>query len=139
MNPELVFSVVSTVALLTWLLLVFLPRARWVGVVAGVAVPVFFAVAYAVIVAMNWGRSSGDFQSLAGVAALFSNPWMLLAGWIHYLAFDLLVGVWEVRDAQARGVPHLAVVPCLALTFMFGPAGWLLYQGVRRVAAGRAA
>jgi len=25
-------------------------------------------------------------------------------------------------------------VPCLFLTFMFGPAGWLLYQAVRRIA-----
>jgi hypothetical protein len=80
---------------------------------------------------MNIGRGPGDFQTLAGVSALFSSPWVLLAGWIHYLAFDLLVGVWEVRDSRSRGIPHLLVVPCLALTFMFGPAGWLLYQGVR--------
>ena len=56
---------------------------------------------------------------------------MLLAGWIHYLAFDLLIGSWEVRDARELGIPHLFVVPCLFLTFMFGPAGWLLYRGVR--------
>ena len=59
------------------------------------------------------------------------TPWLLLAGWIHYLAFDLFVGSWEVRDAQERGIPHLAVVPCLLLTFMFGPAGWFLYNLVR--------
>jgi Domain of unknown function (DUF4281) len=59
------------------------------------------------------------------------QPWLLLAGWVHYLCFDLLVGCWEVRDAHGRGVPHLLVMPCLFLTFMFGPAGWLLYQGVR--------
>ena len=57
--------------------------------------------------------------------------WVLLAGWVHYLCFDLLVGCWEVRDARDRGVPYMLVIPCLVLTFMFGPAGWLLYQGVR--------
>ena len=62
---------------------------------------------------------------------LFSNPWALLAGWIHYLAFDLLIGTWETRDAREHGVPHLLLVPCLVLTFLFGPAGWLLYRGVR--------
>ena len=55
---------------------------------------------------------------------------------MHYLAFDLLVGSWEARDARSRGVPHWALLPCLALTFLFGPAGWLLYLGVRS-AAGR--
>jgi len=56
-------------------------------------------------------------------------------GWIHYLAFDLLVGRWETQDAAARGIPAWLVVPCLALTFMFGPAGWLLYVGLRTVHA----
>ena len=65
------------------------------------------------------------------MATLFANPWLLLAGWIHYLAFDLFVGSWEVRDARERGIPHLLVVPCLVMTFLFGPAGWLLYALVR--------
>jgi hypothetical protein len=49
---------------------------------------------------------------------------------VHYLCFDLLTGAWEVQDARARGIPHPLVVPCLVLTFLFGPAGWLLYRGV---------
>ncbi len=131
MNPELAFSIVSTAAVVPWLLLVFRPRARWAGTVAGTAVPLAFALVYVAIVVLQIGRGPGDFNSLAGVSALFSNPWVLLAGWIHYLAFDLLVGVWEVRDSQRHNIPHLAVVPCLVLTFLFGPAGWLLYQGIR--------
>jgi hypothetical protein len=131
MTPEVVFSIVSTGAIVPWLLLVFRPRARWVATVAGTAVPLAFALVYVAIVVLQIGRGPGDFNSLAGVSALFSNPWVLLAGWIHYLAFDLLVGVWEVRDSERHGIPHLAVVPCLVLTFLFGPAGWLLYQGIR--------
>ena len=131
MSPELVFSIASTLALGGWLLLVFLPRWPWTARVAGVGLPAVFAAAYVVILVLKGLESSGDFQSLAGVAALFSNPWLLLAGWIHYLAFDMLVGTWEVRDAASRGIPHWMVVPCLVLTFLLGPAGWLLYQGMR--------
>jgi len=131
MNPEVVFSIVSTIAVVPWLLLVFLPRTRWTGILAGTAFPLLFAAVYTVILALNLGRGPGNFQSLAGVSALFSNPWALLAGWIHYLAFDMLIGLWEVRDSHSRGISHLLVVPCLVLTFLFGPAGWLLYQGVR--------
>jgi len=131
MSPELVFSIASTLALGGWLLLVFLPRWPWTARVAGVGLPAVFAAAYVVILVLKGLESSGDFQSLAGVAALFSNPWLLLAGWIHYLAFDMLVGTWEVRDAVSRGIPHWMVVPCLVLTFLLGPAGWLLYQGMR--------
>lgn len=131
MSAEQVFSIASTTALAAWLLLVFVPRWRWTEYITGLVVPLAFAVIYLTIVAVNIAASSGDFQSLAGVAALFADPWVLLGGWIHYLAFDLLVGTWEVRDATSRGIPHWVVVPCLVLTFLLGPIGWLLYQGVR--------
>lgn len=132
MTPELVFSVANVLALLSWLLLVVLPRRRWVAnAVAGIGVPALLAAVYVALIATHWSGSSGGFSTLANVALLFANPWLLLAGWVHYLCFDLLVGCWEIRDARDHGVPHLLVIPCLVLTFMFGPAGWLLYQGVR--------
>ena len=133
MTAEQVFSIANAIALLSWVLLAILPRQRWVATfVTGAAVPGLLAATYAVLIASHWG-APGGFTSLAAVATLFSNPWMLLAGWVHYLAFDLLIGTWEVRDARERGVSHWLVLPCLFLTFMFGPAGWLLYQGVRRL------
>ena len=134
MDPNQVFSIVNMLALLAWLALAVLPRVRWVSdVICRFAVPAVFAMIYIVLIATQWSKSSGGFSSLSGVAALFSNPWLLLAGWIHYLAFDLFTGTWEVRDARARGIPHLLVLPCLFLTFMFGPVGWALYALVRTV------
>jgi len=133
MTPEGVFSMASTIALVAWVLLAVRPGAAWVRLVTARVVPITFAMVYAVIIALRFGRGEGGFGSLAEVSALFQDPWTLLAGWIHYLAFDLLTGVWETRDAARRGVPHWMVVPCLFLTFMFGPAGWLLYMGVRRL------
>jgi hypothetical protein len=134
MTPDQIFSIANTVALGAWILLIVLPRQRWVsGTLAPTAMPALFAVLYVAIIVTQWKGSAGGFSSLSAVATLFTQPWLLLAGWIHYLAFDLFVGSWEVRDARERGIPHLAVVPCLLLTFMFGPAGWLAYSGLRTV------
>ena len=132
MSAEQIFSIANFAALCGWLLLIVLPGKRWVThVVSGVAVPAAFAALYSVLIALHFAGSEGGFSSLPEVAQLFNNPWLLLAGWVHYLAFDLLIGSWEVRDARERGVRHIFVVPCLVLTFLFGPAGWLLYLGVR--------
>jgi hypothetical protein len=132
MSADQIFSIASGLALLSWLLLAALPRQRWVTqVVTGLVVPALFAIVYAGIVAPRFLSSDGGFGSLADVMKLFTDRWMVLAGWIHYLAFDLLTGTWEVRDAQARGMSHLLVLPCLFLTFMFGPTGWLLYIVLR--------
>ena len=136
MTPDQIFSIANLVAGLAWVALAVLPRQRWVAtVVTGIVVPGLLAIVYVAIVATTFGRSEGGFSTLSAVAMLFRNPWMLLAGWVHYLAFDLLIGSWEVRDARERGFPHLLVVPCLILTFLFGPAGWLLYMVLRSTRA----
>jgi hypothetical protein len=134
-NPDLLFKLANNAALIGWTSLVFLPRWRWSArLIAPVLVPVLLAALYSFLVMTQFGHSPGGFSSLASVALLFQNQAMLLAGWLHYLAFDLFVGSWEVRDAQRIGVPHYLVVPCLVLTFLFGPAGWLLYLLIRSVA-----
>jgi hypothetical protein len=130
-TPDAIFSIVNPLALVSWILLAALPRQAWVTRwVVGLGVPLTLAAVYAALIVTNWAGSSGGFSTLTAVSQLFANRWLLLAGWVHYLCFDLLVGGWEVQDARARGIPHLLVVPCLLLTFLFGPAGWLLYRGL---------
>ncbi len=128
---ESIFSACTTLALLGWTLLVFLPRQRHAQLLASAAIPLAISVVYLVLIAQHFGRSDGGFGSLSEVAQLFSNPALLLAGWVHYLAFDLFIGGWELRDAHRHGIPHLLVVPCLLLTFMLGPIGLLTYWALR--------
>lgn len=138
MTAEQLFSVLNLIAMVAWLPLVFLPRQRWAREVVPVVVPLVLAIVYVVLVAVALPGSEGGFSSLAGVRTLFDNPWGLLAGWTHYLAFDLFIGGWEVRDAQRRGIPHLLVVPALVLTFLLGPGGLLLYLTIRALASKKA-
>lgn len=94
-------------------------------------VPLVMAVLYIWALSSAPANPDGGFGSLTQVKALFTQDRALLAGWVHYLAFDFFTGCWMVMDTGARGIRHLLVVPCLLLTFMFGPAGLLLYVGPR--------
>ncbi|HNQ14612.1 MAG TPA: ABA4-like family protein [Pyrinomonadaceae bacterium] len=132
MQPETIFSIVNMIALVSWIVLAVGPR--WIvtkKVLYSGAVPLLLAIAYAVLIAAFFATAEGGFGSLSGVMKLFTNEWAVLAGWIHYLAFDLLVGTWEVNDAQVRGISHWLVIPCLFFTFMFGPIGYLMYWALR--------
>ena len=132
MSPETVFGVANAIALVSWLLLAALPDRRWVtDVVTGRAIPGVFAAAYVAIIVSTFATATGSFSTLDGVAALFSNRWILLAGWLHYLAFDLLIGTWIAGDARERQTRRWLLIPALFATFMFGPAGWLLYLAIR--------
>jgi len=137
LNPAFLFSVANNVALLGWLLLLVAPRWHLTRrVVLSGALPLVLAASYVLLIGSHYlGAHGGEggFGSLAEVAALFQDPWALLAGWVHYLCFDLAVGTWEMRDAHRRGLPHWLLVPALVLTFLFGPLGLLLYAGLRRL------
>jgi len=128
---ETTFSACSTLAMAGWLLLIAAPGWRWAQPVAGIGIPLTIGVVYLALIAGNMPGAEGGFGSLAEVTQLFTNPALLLAGWVHYLAFDLFIGAWEVRDARRHEVPHLLVVPCLLMTFMLGPIGLLTYFAVR--------
>ena len=114
-----------------WLLLIVAPRWRLTGMLAGVAIPSTIAVVYLYLIVRHLPGARGGFGSLADVAALFAQPALLLAGWIHYLAFDLFIGAWQTRDAARLGLSHLLVIPCLVLTLMLGPIGLLTYLVIR--------
>lgn len=131
MNPDILFNVCNMTALAGWLLLVAAPRWKWTQPIAAVILPLVLAAVYLSLVVVHFGKTEGGYDSLAAVAQLFQNPNVLLGGWIHYLAFDLFIGSWELRDAQRHGIHHLAVIPCLILTFWFGPIGLLAYVVLR--------
>lgn len=133
---ESIFSACGTAAGVGWLLLMALPRWKGTQIVSGVVVPLAIALVYLVLIARNLPGAEGGFGSLTEVARLFQQPPLLLAGWVHYLSFDLFIGAWEVRDARRHGVPHLLVIPCLLMTFMLGPIGLLAYAALRTWKAG---
>ena len=137
MEPETLFGLANALAGAGWLLLLILPRWRWTApLVTSFIVPSVLAVVYLVLIVSFWHGAEGGFGSLQDVRTLFQNPHLLLAGWLHYLAFDLFIGSWEVRDAQRSQISHWLVAPCLLLTFWFGPVGLLCYLVVRFVRRG---
>ena len=137
-DPHSLFQLTAPLALLGWLALVFAPLApRLADGVAAVVIPALLSVAYAGLILVHWSDAPGGFDSLDSVMALFTDPAVALAGWLHYLAFDLFVGAWITRTARAEAVPHLLVLPCLILTFLFGPAGFLAFLALRAAFAAR--
>ena len=112
--------------------MVVAPRWKWTKlIILSGFYPLLLAIAYLALIILFFGDAEGDFGSLQGVATLFQNPFALTAGWIHYLAFDMFIGAWEVRDSKKNGISHLLIIPCLFFTFMFGPVGLLMYFALR--------
>lgn len=129
---DILFTAGNVLAMTSWGLLILVPRWRGVAqTVATVVAPALLSVAYSALIGVWWSRAQGGFGSLDEVHALFQTRGVLVAGWLHYLAFDLLIGAWIARKLRQEGIPHVLVIPILILTFLFGPMGYLASLIVR--------
>ncbi len=136
MTASQLFSIANPVALLGWIILItaiFLKRPFWRDEVAGRWIPLGLSGVYSVLIAFFFFQADGGFDTLENVQKLFTSPWAALAGWIHYLAFDLFVGAWIARRVMENGLPRWTLAVLLPLTFLFGPAGYLGFEFVRLV------
>ena len=132
LNADALFGLGNQIALIGWIVLIFLPR-RFPLLLAApkFAIPALLALAYSGLMLTNFFSSGGGYGSIAEVRALFSVDEVLVAGWLHYLAFDLFVGVWIAERSDAAGIPRLVQAVFLLANFMFGPIGLLLYLVTR--------
>ncbi|MFN4147236.1 MAG: ABA4-like family protein [Runella sp.] len=131
---ETVFQIANALVLPQWALMIFAPRwhvTQWL--VRSYLIPVVLACLYAYFIFSGPPLDVSDFGSLEGVKHLFSagGDAALLAGWIHYLAFDLVAGSVVWQDAQTKGIKHIWIILPLFFCFMLGPVGLLLYWLIR--------
>ena len=138
MTPDLIFQICSGIALLGWITWLisspFFPDADkfLIGIVI-----TLLAIVYAWIIVTSFNPSDAKkFGSLDGVMILFQNKTLVTAGWVHYLAFDLMVGIWIKRNSLIHDIPNWLIIPCLLFTFMLGPVGLLFYLLIRYIRTG---
>lgn len=138
MDLEILFKSATFFAMAGWAALLAAPFApQFADRFAGRLVPLVLSIGYGALLLQHWPTAEGDFRSLDGLTRLFTNQGLVLAGWLHYLAFDLVVGAWQVRMARRESLPHLWVIPCLGLTFVFGPLGFAAFLTLRTLRSGR--
>ena len=138
MTADFLFSLANPAALLGWIIL-------GVGIVwnkpflrdeiAGRVWPLGLSVLYTILIGAFFLKAEGGFDTLANVQRLFTFPWAALAGWVHYLAFDLVIGAVISQDIMRLGISRLFLIVLLPLTFMFGPIGYLGFVIVRTALA----
>lgn len=135
MNPTVVFSIASMITMPMWILMIFLSKWKVTRFLIDFKIiPLALACIYAIYIfqAIQTGGMM-DFGSLKSVMALFTEENAVLAGWIHYLAFDLLIGMWMLDQNKELKINQLLMAPCLFLTFMLGPIGFLLFIIIKTV------
>ena len=135
MTAAEVFSLVNLIAMPMWILMIVLPKWKLTRFLVDYKlIPLVLSLVYAWYIALTIQSGPAmDFGSLEAVMNLFTAENALLAGWVHYLAFDLLVGMWMLDQNKTLGIHPLIMAPCLLGTFMLGPVGFLVFMAVRMI------
>jgi hypothetical protein len=146
------FSLTNAIAMIGWVMLAALPRKPLVTTTVLYLGAGLLCLIYAVIFVLLFsgsvdsglvaGAKSADISdySIPGIRALFQTDGGIVLGWTHYLAFDLFIGLWIAKDADAKGFSRIVQLPILFATLMAGPIGlllWLVIREARARAAGR--
>ena len=128
MDPASIFSFGNSFVLIGWILLLFFPTWKYTFSAVTNGVIIVLAILYSTLIGMGIGNFNPEsFSTLQNVKALFQDDMAVAAGWLHYLAFDLLAGVYIVKNSQKLGIKRWMYTLALPFTFMFGPFGFLIY------------
>ena len=138
-----IFTLTNVMAFAGWAMLAFLPRRPAVYSIILFGCVAVLCIAYTAIFVGLFGglvdpvrvggAPSPDLSNytLPGLRALFMSDGGIVLGWTHYLAFDLFVGLWVSRDADAKGFSRWVQLPILFLILMAGPIGLLVWLAIR--------
>lgn len=137
---QVIFSAVNIIALIGWIILIFLPRKPLpLTAVLYLGVGLLCLIYSAGLIALVTGLVDGigpagvaaNFSSIEGVRGIFASDGGVTVGWTHYLAFDLFTGLWIVRDADSKQFSRLIQGPILFATLLAGPLGLLVWLAIR--------
>ena len=128
MSADLIYLLMTGLAVVVWAVWIIAPSSSlagrlakepWVWIAAGGIYGVLLLLAF-----VDGLPEGAGFGSLDAVMLVFDSPSGTLAGWAHYLAFDLFVGGWILRDSPDGG---RRLTPVLILTMLAGPLGLFVY------------
>ncbi len=129
MNPDTLFKITCGIAAIGWIIILFISPSwpNYDKFLIGIII-VILAIAYSMLNFTNFDPGIlKKFSSLDGVLDLYKNPALLLASWVHFLVFDLIVAVWIKRNSVNHGIKHAWILPALIFTCLLAPLGFLIY------------
>ena len=121
-----------------WILIIFFPQSHLCKYLATSIFPIFLLSAAYIFILYKAYLGSFDFANnfslylgLSSVSELFRDDYYLLIFWTHFVAVNLFIGGWILKDAQKLYVNKILLAFPLIITYLIGPIGIFIYWIIR--------
>ena len=121
-----------------WILIIFFPQSHLCKYLATSIFPIFLLSAAYIFILYKAYLGSFDFANnfslylgLSSVSELFRDDYYLLMFWTHFVAVNLFIGGWILKDAQKLYVNRIILTFPLIITYLIGPIGIFIYWVIR--------
>ena len=121
-----------------WILIIFFPQSHLCKYLATSIFPIFLLSAAYIFILYKAYLGSFDFANnfslylgLSSISELFRDDYYLLMFWTHFVAVNLFIGGWILKDAQKIYVNKILLAFPLIVTYLIGPIGIFIYWIIR--------
>ena len=135
---EMLYYWVNLGVLPFWVILIFFSQSQLCRFFVTSIFPIFILSAAYILILYKSYLSSYDFNNnftlylgLENLSNLFSNNFYLITFWIHFIAINLFIGGWIVKDSQKFQINKILLFFPLLTTYLIGPLGLFLYWLIR--------
>ena len=137
-TTEMFYLWVNIGVLPFWILIIFFPQSHLCKYLATSIFPIFLLSAAYIFILYKAYLGSFDFANnfslylgLSSVSELFRDDYYLLMFWTHFVAVNLFIGGWILKDAQKLYANRILLAFPLIVTYLIGPIGIFIYWIIR--------
>ena len=121
-----------------WFILIVFPQSHLSRIFVASIFPFFilsgvyiFILYKSYLIGYDFDGNFTLYLGLSELSRLFEDHLYIMIFWTHFIAINLFIGGWIVKDSQKFSINKVLMAVPLIVTYLIGPIGLLLYWIIR--------
>ena len=121
-----------------WFILIVFPQSHLSRIFVASIFPFFilsgvyiFILYKSYLIGYDFDENFSLYLGLNELSRLFEDHLYIMIFWTHFIAINLFIGGWIVKDSQKFSINKVLMAVPLIVTYLIGPIGLFLYWIIR--------
>ena len=135
---EILYMWINLGVLPFWFILIVFPQSHLSRIFVASIFPFFilsgiyiFILYKSYLIGYDFDGNFTLYLGLSELSRLFEDHLYIMIFWTHFIAINLFIGGWIVKDSQKFSINKVLMAVPLIVTYLIGPIGLLLYWIIR--------